>query len=60
VRGVDRERRQDREDPLDERVRGPFAVLVGEVSGVDEADPLLIERRPELVGEQALDAGGGR
>ena len=60
MRGVDRERREDREDALGERVRGPRAILVGEIRGVDQADPLLVERRPELVGEEPLDAGGGR
>ena len=57
MRGVDRERREDREDALGERVRGPRAILVGEIRGVDQADPLLVERRPELVGEEPLDAG---
>src|SRR5439155_5001965 len=27
---------------------------------VDQADPLFVQRRPELVGEQTLDAGRGR
>src|SRR5437660_695934 len=60
VRRVDRERREHREDALGERVGGPGPVLIGEVRGVHQADPFLLEGRPDLVGEQTVDPGRGR
>src|SRR6266487_3406010 len=35
-------------------------ILVSEVLGVHQADPFLLEGRPDLVGEQTVDPGGGR
>ena len=60
VRRVDRERREDREDALDEGFGGPASVLVGEILGVHQADPLLLEGGPDLVGERTVDPGRGR
>jgi hypothetical protein len=58
VRRIDRERRQDGEDPLDEGLGRPVAVVVGEVCRVDELDPDLVERRAEFVAEEVIDAVG--
>ena len=60
MRRVDRERREHREDALGERVGGPGPVLIGEVRGVHQADPFLLEGRTDLVGEQTVDPGRGR
>ena len=51
VRGVDRQRREDREDRVDEHLLEVGPVVVGQVVPVGEADPFVLERRHDLVGE---------
>ena len=51
MRGVDRQRREDREDALGEHRVEVGAVAVGEVVPVDEADAVVLERWGDLLGE---------